>query len=188
MRPRAKAFGLAALALATGVALAQGPGMGGGPGGYGPGAMGPGMGMGSGMAMMGPGGMRGGGWGYQDGAGMMGWGDRSGMMGFGYSMQSALGLSDDQRKKLDAIHDELQSRNWEIMGKVRVEMSRMRELMSADPRDKAALDATFKRISDLRQQRFDARLAAHEQMESLLTKEQRQQLRRWGPWWMHDAG
>jgi Spy/CpxP family protein refolding chaperone len=110
------------------------------------------------------------------------------MMGFGYAMQSALDLSDDQRKKLDVINDDLQTKTWDIMGKMRVEMSKMRELMVADPLDKAALDATYKRMNDLRQERFDAHLTAHEQMAAVLTKEQRQQLRHFGPWGLEPPG
>jgi Spy/CpxP family protein refolding chaperone len=62
----------------------------------------------------------------------------------------------------------------------------MRDLMNAEPRDWAALDATFKRISDLRLERFDAHLVARDQMEAVLTAEQKQQARRWGHWWSGD--
>lgn len=182
------ALGVMALASLAGIALAQGPGMWGGPGlGYGPGGMmgyGPGGIMGyspGGMMGYGPGGMMGYGPGHYGGHGMM-WGGGPGMMSFGWEMQNALGLSDDQRKKVDAIHDELESKNWEIVGKMRVEMAKLRELMNADPLDKAALDAAYKRLNDLRQQRFDAHLAARDQMAAALTKEQREQLKHFGPW------
>ena len=155
-----------------------GPGMMGG--GYGPGMMGGGYGPGMMGGDYGPG-MMGGGPGMRGGAG------RGGMMGYGYGMQGALDLSDDQRKKVDAVHDELQSRTWEITGEMRAEMAKMREAMASEPRDKAALDASYKRLNELRQQRFDARLAARDQMDAVLTKEQRQSMRRWGPWWMDDG-
>jgi Spy/CpxP family protein refolding chaperone len=172
-----------------------GPGMMGG--GYGPGMMGGGygpgmMGGGYGPGMMGGGygpGMMGGGY----GPGMMGGGYGAGMMGrgpgmgrFAFGIQDGLRLSDDQRKKLQSIHDELQGKQWDVAGKMRVEAIKMRDLMNAEMRDKAALDATFKRISDLRLERFDANLAAREQMEKLLTAEQRQQVRGWGHWWTGD--
>jgi Spy/CpxP family protein refolding chaperone len=154
-----------------------GSGMMGGYGGYGPGMMGgygPGM-----MGGYGPGMMGGYGYGYHRGG--------PGMMGFGYRMQGALELTDDQRKKLDAIHDDIQGKHWDIVGKMRDEMNRMRELMVADPRDKAMITASYKRMSDLRQQRFELQLAAQDQMDALLTKEQRQKLKRWGPWWMGEG-
>ena len=192
-------WSVAGMTLA-GVALAQGPGTtggGSGPmmgGGYGPGMMrGGASGYECGPGMMGGGygpGMMGGGYGpgmMGGGPGMMGGAGRGGMMGYGYGMQGALDLSDDQRKKVDAVHDELQSRTWEITGKMRAEMAKMREAMASEPRDKAALDASYKRLNELRQQRFDARLAARDQMDAVLTKEQRQSMRRWGPWWMDDG-
>ena len=137
-------------------------------GGYGPGMMG-----GYGPGMMG---------GY--GRGM---GGGPGMMYFGHGMQQTLGLSDEQRKKIDAIHDDLQAKSWEIMGKMRGEMASMRELTSADPLDKAALDGVYKRINDLRQQRFDAHIAARSQMEAVLTKEQKERFKGFGPWWLGES-
>jgi Spy/CpxP family protein refolding chaperone len=180
MKVMIRALGVVAFAALAASGTAQAQGMWGGMGpGYGPGPM---MGSGNGPGMM-PGhsyhgdpGMMG--WG---GPGMMGGGGGPGFMSFGRGMQSALGLSEDQRKKLDAIHDDLETKTWEIMGKMRIEMAKMRELMSADPLDKSALDAAFKRMSDLRLERFDAHITAHQQMLALLTKEQREQLKRYGP-------
>jgi Spy/CpxP family protein refolding chaperone len=184
--------------LASGLVLAAGPdagagygpGMmggygpgtrgGNGPGGYGPGGYGQGMMGGYGQGMMGAYG-RGG---Y--GSGMMG-GGGPGMMYFGHEMQYSLGLTDEQRKKLDAIHDDMQARNWEIMGKMRGEMAKMRDLSSAEPLDRKALDDTYKRLNDLRQQRFDARLTARSQIEGLLTKEQKEHFKSSGPWWLDET-
>ena len=175
MRSIRTALSVVAFVLA-GVALAQETRGGPGPG-YGPGGM---MGYGPGSdGRVWPG--------LHGGPGMMGHGGGPGMMSFGWGMQNALGLSDEQRKKLDSIHDDLQGNNWEIMGKMRGEMAKLRELLGAETLDKAALDATYKRLSDLRQQRFDAQIAAHDQMAALLTKEQRQQAKRFGPWWMDQA-
>jgi Spy/CpxP family protein refolding chaperone len=178
-------LGVAAIASVAGLALAFGPspgaGYGYGPGmmgGYGPGMMGgygPGMMGGYGPGMMG---------GY--GSGMMG-GRGPGMMYFGHGMQQVLGLSDEQRKKIDAIHDDLQAKNWEIMGKMRSEMAKMRELASAEPIDKTALDGAYKRINELRQQSFDAHIAARSQMEAVLTKEQKERFKGFGPWWLSEA-
>ena len=186
------AVAFAALASAPSALAAAEPGAAYGPGmmggGYGPGMMGGGygpgmMGGGYGPGMMGGGygaGMMGGGY----GAGMMGGGPR--MQGFGHGMGEVLKLSDEQRKKLQSIHDDLQGKQWDVAGKMRVEAIRMRDLMNAEPRDRAALDATFKRISDLRLERFDAHLVARDQMEAVLTAEQKQQARRWGHWWSGD--
>lgn len=179
MRTAAKVFATTVL-LVSGFALAAGPdaGAGYGPGmagGYGPGMMGGYGQRGSGPGMMG---------GY--GPGMMG-GGGPGMMYFGHEMQYSLGLTDEQRKKLDAIHDDMQAKNWEIMGKMRGEMAKMRDLSSAEPLDRNALDDTYKRLNDLRQQRFDARLTARSQIEGLLTKEQKERFKSSGPWWLDET-
>ena len=190
----------AALMAAVSVVSAQpggGAGYGGGPmmGGYGPGMMGgygPGMmggGYGGGMMGYGHPGMMGGGY----GGGMMGYG-HPGMMGGGYgggmmggygmgpgygrALQRQLDLTDDQRKKLDAIHDDLAKSQWDTAGRMHTEMASMRELMLAEPRDRAALEAAFKRMNGLREQRFAAMLAARDQIDGVLTPEQRAKLRR----------
>ncbi len=120
------------------------------------------------------------------GPGMMG-GYGPGMMSFGYELQDALGLSADQRKKVDAIRDELQTKTWDIMGRMHGEMATIRELASADTLDQPALDAAYKRMSELRQQRFDAQIAARNQMDAVLTKEQREHFRSFGPRWLSQA-
>ena len=43
-------------------------------------------------------------------------------------------------------------------------------------------------MNDLRQKRFDARLAAHDQTMGVLTEEQRKQLKQLGPWCLHMIG
>lgn len=169
-----------------------GPGwMGGyGPGG-GPGMMGPGAGGGYGPGMMrgyGPGagygpGMMGGGY----GAGMMGGGYGPGMMGgfglgFGHGLQRALGLRDDQRAKLDAIDDELAAKRLDIARRMRGQAAAMREAISAEPRDRAAMEAAFARMNALRQEMFTAQLDARDKVDAVLTPEQRKAMRRWGPW------
>jgi len=182
------AVAAASLAALAGLVLADPPGTGKAAPGCGPGAMGygPGAMMGYGPGGYGPDGMMA----YGNGPGMRGRGGPGmigggpGMMGYGYGMQGALGLSDEQRKKIDAIHDDMQTRNWDLMGKMRIEMSKMRELLATEPLDRTALDAVYKQMNDLRQQRFDAHLAAHEQTLAVLTKEQLQQLKGLGPWWL----
>jgi Spy/CpxP family protein refolding chaperone len=177
-----------ALVLGTsGVVLAQqpakpGPGPGMGPGmmgGYGPG--GPGYGMGPGM-MGGPGGP-----GYGMGPGMMG----GGMMGMGPGMGPALwslDLSGTQRKEVLKVQDELRKKNWEVAGKMQDEMAKLRDAYwGSDKRDRQAISAAYKRIGELRQQRIENSLDAADKIEKVLTAEQREQMKRWGPWWSDEA-
>lgn len=120
------------------------------------------------------------------GPGMMGRGmPRGGMMGPGMTgqgmgpgaMLDGLGLSDEQQATLQKIHEGVRDRNWESMGQMMKEGSRMRELFAAPMFDRAAAEATHKRMGALREQMFMAQLDAHAQVEALLAPEQRAKLR-----------
>jgi Spy/CpxP family protein refolding chaperone len=155
----------------------MGPGMMGGyGGGYGPGMMG-GCGGGYGPGMMG-------GYGGGYGPGMMGgygagYGMGPGMMG-GYDQVFDLKLTADQRGKIARIQDDVRRKHWELMGKIQDEQSQMNEQYYSDKRDDAALSKSNRKISDLRQQMFDLSLSARKQTDAVLTKEQRDQLKRGG--------
>jgi len=156
----------------------HGPGSGMGPGmmgGYGAGyGMGPGM---MGPAMMGPGMMMGG----MMGPGMMGAGV---MMGGMMGPLWALDLTDAQRAQINKIHDEARRKVWDVMGKMQDEWAKLRDAYASGERDRAAILGAYKRVGELRLQRIESMLDAHEKIDAVLTKEQREQLRRWGPWWM----
>jgi Spy/CpxP family protein refolding chaperone len=213
-RKFASAILVAALALGSSVALGQqpgspGPGPGKGPGmmggygpggpgsGYGPGGpgsgYGPGYGMGPGMmGGYGPGYGPGGGYGpgYGMGPGMMG----GGMMGGG-GMGPGVGralwsldLNDGQRKEVLKVQDELRKKNWEIAGKMQDEMAKLRDAYwGSDKLDRTATLAAYKRIGELRQQRLQNSLDAADKLEKILTADQRQQMKRWGPWWSDEV-
>lgn len=172
---------LVAAAALSASAFAQRAG-GGGPGdGYGPGMMGGGYGpgmMGGGFA----GGMMGG-----AGRGMMGgYGYGPGMMGFAGSWGEELGLSDDQRTKINRIQDETRRSHWALMGTMMDQQAKLRDLYEAPKRDSAAIDDTYKSIGDLRQKMIDSSIDARKRMEAVLTSKQIDKLRayrdqeRWG--------
>lgn len=179
-----------ALSMAAGLATAQSQGqwmsphmMGSGGGGYGPGPgagmMGPGM-MGGGAGGYGPGMM--GGWGGSDGSGMMG----GQMMGAGIAQAVwALDLSDAQRSQLTALQDEQRRRHWELAGRMHDEMAKLRDAWwgGGQQRDRAAIVAAYKRMSELRLQALEVRLDGADRLDEILTAEQREQLRRSVPWW-----
>jgi Spy/CpxP family protein refolding chaperone len=145
----------------------MGPGMMGGYGGYGGYGMGPGMMGGYGGYGMGPGMM----YGYGMGPGMMyGYG-----YGPGYGGGPALNLSDDQRSKIDKIQEELRTKQWDLMGRIRNEYARR-----AEASDDATASKADDQIAALQQQMIGNATAARKQMDAVLTKEQRQQLRRGG--------
>lgn len=141
-----------------------------GPGGYGQGyyGMGPGM-----MSGYGPGG-------YGMGPGMMGPGMMGG--GMGYGMLYQLNLSPDQWNKVNAIHEDLAKKQWDLTGRTREEAYKLRNLMASEKRDRGAIAAQYKKVQDLGQQEFQARLDAQEKIDATLTKEQKAQLRRYAPW------
>jgi len=165
--------------IMTTTALADPP-----QGGYGPGyGMGPGMmgnyGQGYGM---GPGMMGSYGPGYNMGPGMMGgfgpdYGMGTGMMG-GYATRSDLNLSAEQRSKIAKIQNDVRRKHWEIMGKMQDEQAQMNEQYESDQRDDAALSKSYRKMSDLRHQMFDLSLSAQKQIDTVLTKEQRDKMKR----------
>ena len=187
--------------MGPGMMVGHGPGY--GPGyGYGPGH-GPGYGRGHGPGQgpgwgMGPG-MRGGygpgygmnpdamgghdpGWGMGPGSWGMGMGMGMGMMGPGRAMWLP-DLSDEQRADLVKLQDEARRRQWEIAGKMHDEMAAMRAAMATpDKRDRAAALAAFDRMSALRRQGLELSLDMADRLDQVLTPDQRQRLRRWGPW------
>jgi len=123
---------------------------------------------------MGPGMMGG----YGMGPGMMGgYGMGPGMMG-GYDFGAALNLTAEQRSQITKIQDELRLKHWELMGKMQREQLQMKELYASDKRDDAALSNSFRKMSELRQEMFDQLLSAQTQVDALLTKEQRDILKR----------
>jgi len=181
----AAALGTAAFAQGYGPGYGMGPGMmGGWGGGYGPGyGMGPGM-MG-GWGGYGPGygmghGMMGGWGGYGPGVGMgpgMMWGYGR---GYGAGPGYGLNLSDEQRGKIDKIQEDTGRKQWDLMAKMQEERARLDELFYSDKRDDAAITKSYKKIAELRRQMFDNSLAARKQIDGVLTKEQREQMRSGG--------
>src|SRR5512139_797045 len=143
----------------------MGPGMMGGGYGMGPGMMGGGYGMGPGMM----------GGGYGMGPGMMG----GGMMGGGYGM-GPRGLPDltaDQRAKIAKIRDETRRKNWELMGQMMDEQTRLGDLYDSPKQDSDAITNSYKKISELQRRIYESSADAHKRMEAVLTQEQKEK------WW-----
>lgn len=197
-----RALLIAAMTGAAATAFAQAPGYGqgqeGGPGygpgygrpmgpGYGPGYnMGPGGGRGYGPGMGGPGYGRGMGPVYgPQGAGPRGPGMMQGRQGFGggpgagrwQRMAQVLGLSEDQRAKIGRIFEDTRRGNWDVIGQIRSEGFKLREMSRADKVDPDAMVAQKKRVDDLQLKVMRARLEARNQVFALLTPEQREKAR-----------
>lgn len=137
--------------------------MGGGPGG-GMGMMGGG-GMMGGMGM-GPGGM---------GMGMMGMGGA----GMGMGPVWMLDLTDEQRDKIEKIHEDTRRKNWDTYGKIMDEESKLRDLYAGEIVDAKKVGAAYAGIAKLHQQVIEANVEAHNRVQAVLTKQQKEQLRQW---------
>lgn len=163
--------------------------------GYGPGMM-----WGNGAGPNGPGMMAGNVRGYGPGAmygyggmgpGMMGGygGMGPGMMsGWGYGGLAGLDLTDQQRSKIDQIQDDTRKKNWAVMGRLLDEQSRMRDLTYAEKPDPEAIGKQSMKIADLQRQMLEAGVDARNQIDAVLTKEQKTQLQKYRrSWWNNDG-
>jgi periplasmic protein CpxP/Spy len=104
------------------------------------------------------------------------------MGGAGYVMPHQLNLSAEQWNKVNAIHQDLAKKNWELAGKMQEEAFKLHNLTAAENRDRSAITSQYNKLQDLRLQRFQARLDAEDKTDGVLTKEQKGQLRRSGSW------
>ena len=157
-----------AAAIGSSAVAQQGSGYGPGPGyGYGHGMMGGrGLGDGDGRGMMG---------GYGPGPGHGGYGHGAGL--------AALNLTDEQREKVARIQEENRSKNWITMGQVRGEMFKLRQMYSGDKLDSNAISEQQRKVDELRRQMLKAHIETRNQVAAILTPEQRQQFRSFGPSW-----
>jgi Spy/CpxP family protein refolding chaperone len=88
---------------------------------------------------------------------------------------------------VEALNEEQAKKTWDLAGKMREETFKLRGLMTTEKRDRTAISNQYKKVQDLRLQGFQARLDALEKIDGVLTKEQREQRRRFGPWWAQEA-
>jgi Spy/CpxP family protein refolding chaperone len=93
-----------------------------------------------------------------------------------------LNLSSDQWSKVHAIHEDVAKKQWELAGKMREEAYKLRNLMASEKRDRSAITGEYKKLQELRLQSFQARIDTQEKIDGVLTKEQKEQLRRFAPW------
>lgn len=179
---------ITAACLSTFAAAQMGPGMMQGQGMGHPMMQGQGPGTGPGAGMMGqPGcpmgaGMQGQGMrhGPGMGRGMMGMhGEGAGAMGgAGWAALEKLNLSDEQRTKITTIRRDLQRKNHALMGSMHEIRWQAEDARKSAELDEAAARKRYDAGAAVRKQMFEARLEAHKQVQDVLTKEQREQLRK----------
>ncbi len=128
----------------------------------GPGMMGPGM---MGPGMMGPGMM---------GPGMMGPGMMHG--GIGPYEAGILGLSDEQRERLESIQRENAREHWQLMQEMHEQGGAMMELRRSEEIDPEALGRAFDEVAAVHRRMIVQQARAHNRMREVLTGEQREML------------
>ncbi|WP_083928348.1 Spy/CpxP family protein refolding chaperone [Marinobacterium rhizophilum] len=117
------------------------------------------------------------GYGSMMGPGMMG--GCAPMHGYG-GMFQMLELNDDQQQKVSQIHQELQKKRWDLMGKMHEESAKLRQLFFAEKRDAEAIGEQQQRVFDLSQQMTKDWIETQSQIEELLTPEQKDKLHEFG--------
>ncbi len=102
--------------------------------------------------------------------------DEHGMMGTDMHMFRMLNLSDDQRARIGKLSDALNHDNWAKQGLINDESAKLRDLYEADKRDPVAIGEEYKKIFDLKRQMIEAYLNTQNQIEEILTPDQRVQM------------
>lgn len=122
-----------------------------------PQGMGPGM-----MGGYGPGG-------YGMGPGMMWPRDRG--------IYQALGLSAEQRKKIDQIEEEAAKARWALMGTLHQQSFHMHGMFGPGALDEQEARKAFQAMSDAHKAMFELHLDTRKRVDAVLTDEQREKLR-----------
>jgi Spy/CpxP family protein refolding chaperone len=117
----------------------------------------------------GPGGGRGMGMGAPGGHGMG--------MGAGFGMRlQALDLTDEQKTKIEAIHERAQRKNIQSRADLQVAQLDLRKLLRAENPDRRAIESQIDRVSALQVGMHKANLGVMFETRALLTEAQKKQL------------
>jgi Spy/CpxP family protein refolding chaperone len=88
-----------------------------------------------------------------------------------------LELSDEQRKKINVVHDGLHKKHWELMGRTYDQQTKLRDLYEVEPYDAKKIGAAHGEIGKLRAQLVEAEVDALNRAIALLTPEQKTRLK-----------
>jgi len=121
--------------------------------------------------------------GYGMGPGMMGGrGMMGGDMGMGMDMMGGglyqmLNLTDDQRTRINKLQDAERHQHWATLGKMMDERARLRDLYAANNRDVQAILKVQDQMHVYQRKMMELHLNTQNQIEALLTPEQREHLK-----------
>ena len=109
------------------------------------------------------------------GSGMMGMMDSPGMMG-GMGRIQMLDLTKEQRASIHKLQNQLRRTNWDTMGKIMDESSKLSELFATDKPDSKKIGAVYGNMFNLRRQMIESKIDTHNRIDAVLTEEQHEQL------------
>jgi Spy/CpxP family protein refolding chaperone len=109
--------------------------------------------------------------------GHMGRGGRGGMRGGHAAMMEKLNLSDRQKEQMKSLHEAQQRRMIPIRSGLEEAQLDLQKLMRADAPSRSQIDATIDRMAKLRADAQKARVATMLEAHTLLTPEQRKQMK-----------
>lgn len=113
--------------------------------------------------------------GYGMGPGMMpGYGGRPGYRhGWGYRNGYADNVTEEQRRKIDAIHQEMGRKRWELMGRMRQDQHQLNQLYRSGAA-KTELDKAYQAVADDRKQMFDLGVETRLRVDAVVGQSQPQ--------------
>lgn len=89
-----------------------------------------------------------------------------------------LDLSAEQRKKIEQIQDETAKARWQLMGTIHQKGFHMDGMFGRGEFDEQEARKAFQAMTDAHKEMFELSLEARKRIDAVLTKEQREKLRR----------
>lgn len=89
-----------------------------------------------------------------------------------------LDLSAEQRKKIEQIQDETAKARWQLMGTIHQKGFHMDGMFGRVEFDEQEARKAFQAMADAHKEMFELSLEARKRIDAVLTKEQREKLRR----------
>ncbi|WP_221801469.1 Spy/CpxP family protein refolding chaperone [Oceanobacter mangrovi] len=118
-----------------------------------------------------------GGYGYGPG----GYGRHGVMAGSGCAQQAAIpDLTDEQQQQMQTIQNNLADQHWALMQNMHQAQLELRSLYQADQPDEVAIKAAYDKMNSLRLAMYGSQQQAREQMDKVLTDEQRKAMQQYG--------
>jgi Spy/CpxP family protein refolding chaperone len=90
----------------------------------------------------------------------------------------SLDLTDEQARRIERIHEELHRKQRGLLPQLWEAQDRLRDASAADERDPAAIGKAYAQVADVQRQMIESHVQAEQQMEAVLTPEQREQVKR----------